>query len=444
MGAYLERCVDKNVEDTLGVMGAVLLQGCRACGKTSTGLHHAQSDVRFDESPQMIELAELNPGQVLQGETPRLIDEWQLAPRIWNAMRHEVDRRQAKGQFILSGSALPADDVTRHSGAGRVARIHMRPMSLAESGSSSGVVSLRKLFYGQGGEYGEGTGLMVDGMQGEFQPPHQHQNKVSARSDLGYEDIAQAACFGGWPALIGATQADVRIYLQSYIDELTHTDIPTATTTTHKPRRLLRLMQAIARNIATEVAVSTLAAEVGHDGANTTPATARDYMDAMSQVFILEEQPAWATHLRSRSRLRQTAKLHFVDPSLACAVLGVEASRLSADPEYFGFVFESMVVRDLRIYASGFGGQVFHYRDNTGLEIDAIIETWDGRWAGIEVKLGANRVAQGEAALLKLARERVDITRIGEPAFLAVITGSEYAYTLPSGVHVIPLATLGA
>lgn len=416
--AYLERVVDGRVERLLQAMGGVVLEGPRACGKTSTGLHHARSSVRLDESPQAITLADLDPASLLQGPTPRLIDEWQLAPNLWNVIRHEIDDRQASGQFILSGSATPPDDVRRHSGAGRFGRARMRTMSLSESGRSSGAVSLHQL---------------KDG--GALSGVH---------SSLTYQDLATEAIRGGWPALVDAKINDAVEYNNSYCDDLTSVDLPLATGVRHDPVRMRRLLQSLSRNIASETTAQSLATDVSADGASIDRVTVRTYLDALTAVFALEELPAWSVNLRSRTRLRSRAKLHLSDPALACSMLGLSPQRLAGDPEYFGQIFEAMAIRDLRVYASADNGRVYHYRDETNLEIDAILEFPDGGWAAAEVKLGASQITEAEKNLIKLRDERVNLTKVGMPAFLAVITGTEYGYTFPSGVHVIPLATLSA
>lgn len=413
--AYLPRIADSRVELVLHAMGGVVLEGPRACGKTSTGLQHASSSIRLDESPEAIALADLDPASLLQGDTPRLIDEWQLAPTLWNVIRHEIDGRQQPGQFILSGSATPPDDLRRHSGAGRFGRVRMRTMSLSESGRSSGAVSLRHLMEG-----GSLSGI---------------------RSALTYRDLAAEAVRGGWPALVEADISSAIEYNRSYFDDLASVDLPLATGVHHDPVRVRRLLQSLARNIAGEATTQRLASDVSADGASIDRATVRTYLDALTTVFALEELPAWSVNLRSRTRLRSRAKLHLSDPALACATLGLTPGRLAGDPEYFGQVFESMAIRDLRVYASGQGGTVYHYRDETNLEVDAIMEFPDG-WAAAEVKLGSAQIPVAERHLIKLRDERVNLDRTGQPSFLAVITGTEYGYTLPSGVHVIPLAAL--
>lgn len=413
--AYFPRVSDAPLLEYLDVFGGVLLEGPRGCGKTSTGMQHAKSSVRLDLSPATVELAELSPQTLLAGETPRLVDEWQLAPSIWNAMRHEVDDRQARGQFILSGSATPDDDKIRHSGAGRFGRIRMRTMSLAESRGTSGGVSLRAL---------------------------EHGTDISARSELSYLDLAAEAVKGGWPALLDANERQSLLFNRSYVEDLFASEIALATGRQHDPVRMRRLVESLARNIASEATLATLASDVSADGGTFAPETAGTYLDALTRVFVLESLPAYSVALRSKSRLRTKPKLMLTEPALACAALGIDSARLAGDPEFFGQVFEAMVVRDLRSLASVELGQVYHYRDNTGLEVDAILEYPGQQWAAVEVKLGQSAVAAAEKQLLTLRDERIDTEKVGDPRFLAIVTGTEYAYTLPSGVHVVPLGCL--
>lgn len=401
--------------DLLAALGGVLVEGPRGCGKTTTALQHAQSQIRMDSGPEVIELASLDPVALLSGQTPRLIDEWQLAPSLWNTIRHEIDDRGKRGQFILSGSATPRSDPSRHSGAGRIGRLRMRPMTLAESGRSSREVSIDHLAAG---------------------------GVISGRTTVTYRDLSEAAVTGGWPALLEATARQAVAFNRSYLDGLCSSAIPLATGVKHDPVRMRRLLESVARNIAGEPTLESLTSDVSGDGGAFDPKTARTYLDALSTVFGLDELPAWSVALRSRSRLRTRAKMHLVDPALACAALGVTAERLALDPQYFGQVFESMATRDLRSMMEARFGSSYHYRDNTGLEVDLILEFEDRRWAAVEVKLGSSRIDEAEKSLLTLRDGRVDLERVGPPAFLAVVTGTEYAYTLPSGVHVVPLATL--
>lgn len=414
---YRPRVADAAMTDLLSALGGVLVEGPRGCGKTTTALQHAHSQLRMDSGPDVLELASLDPRALLSGATPRLVDEWQLAPNLWNVVRHEIDDRREPGQFILSGSSSPMRDPSRHSGAGRIGRLRMRTMTLAESGRSSQVVSLADL------ESGE---------------------PISGRSQTAYRDLAEAAIVGGWPALLRASHRQAVAFNRSYLDDLCSSAIPLATGVKHDSVRMRRLLESVARNIASEATLERLASDVSGDGGAFDPKTARTYLDALATVFALDELPAWSVALRSKSRLRTSAKLHLADPALACAALGVSAERLAQDPGFFGQVFESMVTRDLRSMTEARFGGAYHYRDNTGLEVDLILEFEDRTWAAIEVKLGASRIPEAERSLLTLRDGRVDLERVGPPTFLAVVTGTEYAYTLPSGVHVVPLAALAA
>lgn len=418
MVVYLPRVADGRVQALLNALGGVVVEGPRGCGKTSTGLHFARSSIRLDASPQAVALADLDPVSLLQGDTPRLIDEWQLAPVLWNIIRHEIDDRQAKGQFILSGSATPADDIRRHSGAGRLGRFRMRTMSLSESGRSSKAVSLAAL------------------------PGETALSQV--RSPLSYQALAVEAVRGGWPGLLDGGAAEGSDFNASYVADLCSVDVPGATGSGHDPVRLRRLLESLGRHIATEASLQSLTADVAADGASIDRGTVRTYLDALTTVFALEKLPAWSVALRSRTRLRARARIHLADPALACAALGVTAPRLAGDPEFFGQVFEAMAIRDLRVYADALRARVYHYRDETNLEVDAIIEYPDGAWAACEIKLGSSMLEGAERNLLRLRDERVDLDRMGPPAFLAVVTGAEYGYTLPSGVHVVPLGAMTA
>lgn len=398
----------------LRAFGGVLVQGPRSCGKTETSLQHATSHVRLDMAPEWVRLANDQPQMVLEGDSPRLIDEWQLAPSLWNAARHEIDRRRAKGQFIFCGSAIPESDITRHTGAGRFGRLRMRPMSLAESAHSSGDVSLSALFAGQ--------------------------ESIGGHAALDYMQVARRAVIGGWPGLLEATEEDARRVNRSYLADLAEIELATAVGRRFYPSRIERLLASLSRNISGELSVAGLRRDVSPGQGAPSEKTLRDDLDGLQRVFAFDPLPAWSVELRSRARLRTRAKIHLADPSLATAALRTDSTRLATQPSYFGQVFESMVVRDLRAYASIWDGNLYHYRDSNGLEVDTIIDS-DRGWAAAEVKLGASQFEQAEANLLKF-RDTIDTVRVGEPAFLAIISATELAYTLPSGVHVIPLSTL--
>ena len=414
---YRPRIVDRELAARLESAGAVLIEGPRACGKTATGRHHAASEVLLDVDAGLRHGAELEPGLVLEGPAPRLIDEWQTVPSIWNHVRRAVDMGGGAGRFILTGSAVPPDDTTRHTGAGRVSRMPMRPMSLFESGHSTAEMSL---------------GAML---RAEPVPARQSRTTVA--------DLVELVCRGGWPGTVDAAINDAQRFVRDYLEEIRRTDIRRVDGVRRDPVLVRRVLQSLARNVATEAAVSLIAADAGGNAGPLHPETAQSYLDALERVFAIEDQPAWSAHLRSRSRLRRSPKRHFVDPSLAVAALRSGPDRLRADPGSFGLFFESLAVRDLRIYAQAHDAEVYHYRDNTGLEVDAIVETAGGAWMGVEIKLGGERsIEEGVRNLLRL-RDRVDPDRTGPPAALVVIVGVGHGYTRPDGVVLAPLTALG-
>ena len=382
-----------------------------------TALRAAQSAVRLDRDPAAREAGLLDASLLLAGDRPRLIDEWQLVPQIWNEVRGEVDDHPERtGQFILTGSAVPADDVTRHTGALRFTRLRMRPMSLVESGHSSGAVSLAGLFQGQ--------------------------DARAADPGLRIRDLAERVCIGGWPGLQDRTPADALLAIQGYLDETRRVDLLRLDGTRRDPENVARVLRSLARHVATEASARSIAADVAGAEEAIKPHTVLEYIAALARLFVVEDQPAWSPALRSRGILRGTPKRHFVDPSLAVAALGADPARLLADPETLGLLFESLVIRDVRVYAQTLGGSVFHYRENTGLEADAIIQLRDGRWAAAEVKLGQHLIDEAANRLRRVA-DHVDVERHGGPAFLAVITGWGYAYRRADGVFVLPIGALG-
>lgn len=413
---YRPRVVDAELTTRLSSSGAVVIEGPRACGKTSTARQIAASEVLLDVDETARRAIAIDPSLVLAGEVPRLIDEWQIEPVVWNHIRRAIDDRGEPGQFILTGSAVPADDITRHTGAGRLTRLRMRPMTLIETGHGTDVASVAGLLEGERPS-GPDPGLSV-------------------------HDIAERVAVGGWPGHLGL---DVELSLQAvrdYLEEIRRVDIGRVDEIRRDPERVGRLLRSIARNVATEAPATTLAADAGGSEGSLHDDTVRDYWTALERLMIVEAQPAWAPHLRSRSILRRSPKRHFVDPSLAVAALRATPGRLLEDLSLFGLLFESLVIRDLRVYAQAADARVFHYRDNTGLEIDAIVETADGRWAAFEVKLGPGHVDRGVESLLRFV-DRVDTSRSGEPAALVVITGTGYGYVRDDGVVVIPIGALG-
>lgn len=371
----------------------------------------------MDVDPRVGETMAVDPALLLEGTPPRLIDEWQVEPAIWNHVRRAVDARSGLGHFILTGSAIPADDAARHTGAGRISRLRLRPMSLFELGRSTGRVSLKRL------------------MDGGPVP------RIANEMPLGA--VAELICVGGWPGHLRRESTDAAMLAnEDYVAEIRRVDIGRVDGVARDPERVGRFLQSLARNTATAVSTATIARDVGGSAAAFSEETARSYLAALERLMVVEQQPAWAPHLRSRSRLRTSRKRHFVDPSLATAALGAGPEHLLRDIPWFGFLFESMVVRDLRVYGQAMRAKVYHYRDNTGLEVDAIVDGGPGRWAAFEIKLGQGRIEEAAKTLLAFA-ERIDTDRCGAPAALVVITSGGYGYRRPDGVGVIPVGELG-
>lgn len=411
--AYQPRVVDAELSERLAAQGAVLIEGAKACGKTETARRVAASEVLLDVDTNAREAASVDPSLILAGDMPRLIDEWQVEPTVWNHVRRWVDDK--RGQFVLTGSAVPADDVTRHTGAARISRLRMRPMSLYETGRSTGQVSLVELMGGAATQ--------------------------AADPGLALSDLIEEVCRGGWPGFRHLGLAQARRAVRDYLDEVRRVDLNSVDGVNRDPERVRRLFQSLARNVATRAPMTTLAADAAGPGSTMTDNTARGYLSALARLMIIEDQASWTPHLRSKSDLRTTPIRHFVDPSLAVAAMGATPEQLLRELNLFGLLFESLVVRDLRVYAQAFDGRVKQYRDNKGVEVDAIVETDDGRWAAFEIKLGQGRVQEG-ADSLQAFIAKVDTTRSGTPSALGVIIGAGYGYVRDDGIHVIPIGAM--
>lgn len=415
---YRPRVVDREVAEALQASPAVLLDGPRASGKTWTAKHFAHSEALFDAIPRVRLTASVDAASLLEGPVPRLLDEWQQAPEIWNPMRRACDDRAKMGQFLLTGSANPPDDTTRHSGAGRVLRVRMRPMSLFESRDSDGSVPLSEL------------------MDGE--PPRPQSPGVET------PEMIDLVCRGGWPRIATGNPDIAQRHLRDYLDDISRTDISRVDDVGRDPVGVRRLLTSLGRNTGTKASYTTLAADSssGRD-VPMHSRTVKSYLQALERLFVVEDLSAWQPHLRARAALRTNPVRHFVCPSLAVAALRTNSSRLRADLGFFGFLFESLVVRDLRIYSQLQGCRLSHYCDEYGLEVDVILERADGEWAAFEVKLGSDQgVAEGIESL-RLLRDRIDDKRMGEPVRLAVITATGDGVELPDGIAVIPATTLG-
>jgi predicted AAA+ superfamily ATPase len=417
MPEYRPRVVDAELREALESVGAVLIEGPKAVGKTTTASQIARSEVRFDVDAQARAAAELDPSLALIGENPRLIDEWQRVKDVWDAVRRAVDDRGATGLFILAGSAVPPDNEMRHVGAGRFLRLRMRPMTLFELGLSSATVSFAELIDGAPVRAGD-SGLTIP-------------------------DIADLVARGGWPQLLDLPTPRALRALRGYVGEIVRADVSRTSGGRQRDSELVRkLLSSYARHVGSVASLNTITADVNGSDGTRQPETIAAYLDTLCRLMVVDELPAWSPNLRSRSRLRGAPVRYFVDPSIAVSALAVKGDALLRDPNTLGFYFENMVLRDLRVYAQAIEASAFHYRDNTDLEADAVIERADGRWAAFEIKLGLHQVDEAAGHLRKLADERIDTSKIGPPVALGVMTATGYAYTRPDGVHVIPIGSL--
>ena len=415
---YIYRIGDRLLEEHMESSGAVLIEGAKWCGKTSTGKHLAKSILYMqdpDEFQANMRIAESKPSLLLRGENPRLIDEWQMAPVLWDAVRFEVDKRGGKfGQFILTGSAVPKDNKTMHTGTGRISRMLLRPMTLFESKESNGDVSLKSLFDGN--------------------------TEIESFSTLTIEDIAHVICRGGWPAAVVQKAKNYKV-AENYVEAVINMDVHRVDGVEKNPQRVRMLMKSLSRNISTLATLKTIQEDIQANDIAISENTLNSYLNALRRIFVVEDIPAWQPSLRSKTAIRTSAKRQFVDPSIATAVLKAKPDGLLKDFELFGFLFESLCTRDIRVYSQANDGEVLHYRDKNGLESDLIIRLNDGRWAAIEVKMGNKQVEQASKNLIKL-KSKVDTDKIGEPSFLMVITAGQYAYKDKNGVLICPIGCL--
>ena len=422
MQEYKNRIVDEILEKKLKGKGAVLIQGPKWCGKTTTAEQISRSILymaKSDEKEQNLTMAEINPSLLLQGEVPRLIDEWQIAPKLWDAIRYEIDHRNAEGQFILTGSSVPAkmDDVT-HSGTGRFAWLLMRPMSLYESGESTGQVSLIDLF--------DGT------------------KKIEGINNIDLEKMAYLVCRGGWPRAIFMEEEIALEQAYDYYDAVVNRDISEADGISRNPERVKNLMRSYARNMGTQASNDTLRSDmIVNDSTSLDTDTVLSYVNALKKIFVVEESPAWNPNLRSKTAIRTSDTRYFIDPSIAVASLGIGPKDLMNDLNTFGLLFETLCIRDLRVYAESIKGKVYHYRDANDLECDAVIHLRDGSYGLIEIKLGGDSLINEGADTLKKLKSRIDITKMKNPSFLLVLTATgKYAYRREDGVYVVPIGCL--
>jgi len=416
---YLPRIADAKLALALQAMGAVLIEGPKWCGKTSTAQHIAKS-VLYMQDPDTFEenmlKAKTKPSLLLEGKTPRLLDEWQVAPVLWNAVRFTVDKRQETGQFILTGSVVPVRTDDMHSGTGRISKMKMRAMSLYESGESSGEISLRDIFEGKTDMFG--------------------------KSKVTLEQIAFILTRGGWPAAVKERNEALALKKAfDYYEAVVNEDISRVDNVEKNPDRVRSLMRSLSRNISSEASTTTILKDLLANDESLSQVTIDQYINALKMLFVIDDLPAWSPSLRSKTAIRTTAKRHFSDPSIAAAALGANSKRLFDDFCTFGLLFEALCIRDLRIYADSLNANVYHYRDAKGIEVDAIIQNSDGRWGAVEVKMGAGDIKMAAENLTKF-KANIDTGKIQEPSFLLVLTATETAFQMDDGVWVVPLGCL--
>ena len=418
---YMMRIIDRKIEEYLKTFGAVCVEGPKWCGKTWTSSYHSNSQIFIGDPAgnfQNRKLAEMSPALVLEGEKPRLIDEWQEVPPIWDAVRYQVDQSAQKGQYILTGSATPNHKGILHSGAGRIAKLRMRPMSLYESKDSSGVVSLERLCHGE----------LTPAMTGEV--------------DL--KKLITLIIRGGWPGSIHVPAEQAALLPAEYLNAVIDDDVYRIDGIKRNTTKMRLLLRSLARNESTTVTNKTLKNDIREvDDEDIDVETVKEYLDIFDRLFITDNQPPFSTGVRSSVRVKQSVKRHFCDPSLACSLLKVTPTSLLGDLETLGFLFEALCERDLKIYAESFGGSLYHYQDYRGREIDAVIELPDSRWCAFEIKLGANQIDDAAQNLLNIKKTFEDDPKGKPPVVLCVLCGmANAAYQRPDGVYVVPITAL--
>ena len=415
---YLPRVVDKEIDELMEIMGAVLIEGCKWCGKSTTGFHHAKSIIEFqnpDRKQEYDKIKNTKPSLFLNGDKPRMFDEWQMYPVVWDSIRTDVDHTGLKGQYILTGSAKPSEGETMHTGTGRISRVLMRPMSLFESKESTGEVSFSDILDGK---------------------------DISGVSQLSLEDLASIIVRGGWPASIEIKSDAKYRFAKEYVKSLIHEEVKKVDGVERNPEKMQNVLRSLARNISTQVSNSTIEDDVRNsfDDDISRP-TLTDYLNTLEKLFVIEDVNATNLNFRSKYAIRTKPKKYFVDPSIATAILDIKPKDLINDLNTFGLMFESLCIRDLKIYTESFGGDITFYRDEKDFEVDAILRTSSGKWGAIEIKLGAGYIDEAANNLLKF-KDRVDIKKCGEPSFLMVLTGTDYSYKREDGVYVVSIGTL--
>lgn len=418
---YLPRLIEKPITESMKTNGCIVIEGPKWCGKSTTSERFAKSVIKLQKPAtykQYRILADIGDDNLLSGEKPVLFDEWQKIPELWDYVRNYIDETSGKGLFILTGSAKPIEDKERHSGIGRMKKIIMRTMSLWESNESSGEVSLRNLF--------------------------DNTKNVSGKNRYQLKDIAHIICRGGFPSAVIEKDKDISLnYAKDYVNTLVSTDITSVDDIKRNPKRARAILKSYARNISTPAKMTTILKDVESNTDTQDIRTINSYIDAFSKLFVIDETESWTPKLRSKTAIRTTSTKHFVDPSIATAILDANPNDLIQDLNTFGLLFENLVIRDLKIYTQSLDGNVYNYRDKSGLEADAVIHLNDGRWGLIEIKLGGETLINEGALTLTKLKEVIDQDKMNKPAFLAIITATDsFAYKREDGIYVIPITCL--
>lgn len=418
MKKYMPRIVDKVLKNKLEYMGAVLIEGCKWCGKSTTARQFSKSSIEFQDPDKKLQYDKINqtkPSLFLEGEKPRLFDEWQMYPVVWDSIRMDVDKTGLKGQYILTGSARPKEDSVMHTGTGRITKLLMRPMSLFETNESNGKVSLKDIV---------------------------EKKEISGVSNLDFNGLISAMIRGGWPEALNVDEDNKYKIAKDYIKSLLTEEIKTLDGAERNPRKIMAVLQSISRNISTSVSKATILDDVKNEFTNElSRPTLDDYINALEKLYILEYVPATNLNLRSKTPLRVTPKLELVDSSLVIASLDLQRDDLIKDLNFTGFIFENMCMRDLKIYAEKLDATLSYYRDKNDFEVDCILKTANGKWGAIEIKLGAGEIETACNNLTKF-KEKVDTEKYGEPSFLMVLTGAELSYVREDGIYVVSIGTL--
>ena len=422
MVKYLKRIIDDDLDKYLTMIGAVLIIGPKWCGKTTTAERHAKSVLKLqdkDNYKSNMMWADIEPSRLLKGEKPRLIDEWQVAPVLWDSVRTSVDDTEGYGLYILTGSTVVNEEEIMHSGTGRIHRLLMRPMSLYESGESNGQISIMELF--------DNPDLDIN----------------ECESELTMDELIFASCRGGWPDSLHQKTREGKLFVAySYLENICNTDVSAVDGIKRDPDRVRLLLRSIARNDSTLAKDQTIINDMNANFMDISRPTYYSYVDALKKLFVLEDQRGWSPNIKSKTAIRSGNKKVFIDPSIAVAALNANPESMEKDLNTFGFIFENLCIRDLNVYTNTYGGKISYYHDKSDLEVDCVVHLRDGRYALIECELGRNRIEEGAKNLLKINKLIEKNDKIDNPTFLAVLTGGKYAYTRKDGVKVIPIGCL--